>query len=116
MLSADDLASARAALQESLTETATIDRPIRTPDGMGGFDTAPDLIGTVDCAVAPGETVRDFEGKAVSTSWVLTVPSGADIRVDDELLVLGKRFKVESVTSPSTNEVGVRLNCAEVPV
>lgn len=117
MLSTADLDALRATLNESLPETAQVQRVTRTSDGLGGYTEAWAAIATVACRVAPsGNTPAEqvvAERIQDRVLWTLTLPAGTDVTPADRIAVGSRTFEVIGVLAPRSFELATRVAAVE---
>lgn len=118
MLSAADLAGMRAAVTDSLPDTAQVQRATRTPDGMGGFTETWTTVATVACRIAPTGNAPAEQVVAERVTdrvlWTLTLPAATDVTAADRITVGSRTFEVVGVLSPRSYELCTRLVAVEV--
>lgn len=119
MLSAADLAGMRDTLDESLPDTAIIQRKTRAGDGQGGGTETWAAVGTVPCRVSPVETRGDDESIAgdrtlQTVDYVITVPQGTDVRAVDRLVSGGVTYEVVKVKGPRSWELARRVDVVQI--
>jgi hypothetical protein len=121
MIPADELADVRAALEEWMTDRATIQRPRQSstnPLAPGG-GSASTIATEVPASVSrlPGRLVADLERRGISAAWLVKLPaSTADVRVGDRLLIyraatLRYSLMVVDVLVGSTLDLSLGLAC-----
>lgn len=106
MLTAGELAAARAVQAQTLTETATIYRRTLASDGMGG-QTESTAQSTAACRVAPArpaETALVAGQVRELQAYRITFPAETDVRTDDKVAVRGVTYEVLGVLAPATLE------------
>jgi len=84
--SATDLTELRGVATSAMSGTLVIKRPVRTPDGMGGFTEAYTAVGTVACHIWRTKEANERMAGAMVQSvaeWYIGVPYGTDIREID---------------------------------
>lgn len=118
MLTATDLQSMRAALQESLPETVTIQRLTRASDGMGGFNETWAQVASVPGRLSPAGT-QPTEGVVASVlqsqqAWIVTLPAGTAVTAADRLQIGSRTFEVIGVQAPRSYEIATRIVAVEV--
>ncbi|MBI4496310.1 MAG: head-tail adaptor protein [Chloroflexi bacterium] len=118
MLSSSDLSALRTSLEESLPDTAVVQRVTRTADDMGGFTESWAAAGTAACRVAPlgSRTPEErvfAERIAPDVPWVITLPQGTDVTAEDRVTVGARTFEVLGVLAPRSWEIGRRVVCQE---
>ena len=116
MLSASDLASARAALEESLPDIAIIKNPSWVSDGRGGGTTTFTAAGTVPCRISPLTGDERVEGERISTDSesMVTAPFDAAVESDSVLDIQSRLFAVTSVREPRSWAVSRRIEMKEI--
>lgn len=116
MLSATDLASARAALEESLPDTAIIKNPSWVSDGGGGGTTTFTASGTVPCRIMPVSGNERVEGARLNadTEYLVTAPYDAAVDKDSVLEIDSRVFSVTAVGEPRSWAVSLRVEAKEV--
>jgi len=118
MLSTAELAQLRATLDESLPDTAIIQRATRASDGMGGFDETWSNAGTVECRVSPSG--REPEERMIAerlgsvTLWTVTLPAETNVTAADRIAVDSRAFEVVAVLARRSYEISTRVVCREV--
>ena len=116
MLSASDLASARAALEESLPDLAVIKNPSWTSDGRGGGTTTFTAAGTVACRITPltGDDRVEGERLAADSESLVTVPFDATVDSDSVLEIESRLFSVTNLREPRSWAVSQRIEVKEI--
>lgn len=114
-LSADELASLRATLNTSLSDSGTIYRYGTANSGYGQNVGTVSPIGTAACRVAqqgsPFE--QEIAGRLGSdTLWTITFPAGTDVDRKDKVQTEGRTFEVQGVNARS-NEISRRVTATE---
>lgn len=100
-LSAAELAGMRATVNAFLPDTAVISRPTYVPDGMGSATTTWATASTVACRVSPFAAGDSHDGEqegvpqvSGDSTWIVVVPYGTDVRIDDRVAVGGRTYEV----------------------
>lgn len=119
MLTTEEITAMRATVGETLVDQATITRPVRVSDGLGGMTTSWATITTVACHLAPERTQGEIENEdharvTSAQKWMVTMPAGTDARMADRLTINARTFEVGSVDAPRTWELHRRVHCTEV--
>lgn len=116
MLTADELASMRDTLNDSLAGTAIIQTRAWVSDGGGGGTTSWTAAGTFDCRITPRGGVEDDLGDKVhpETEYILTLPASASVDNDQQVVTGGGTFAVIQVAEPRTWEVSTRVQLKEI--
>ena len=99
-----------------MTNTATIQRPSHSSDGMGGTRTVWATAGSTPCRIsaagsADSQVVAGQLRERVS--WKVTAPALTDIRTSDRLVIEGRTLEVVGVSAPATFETARICYCAE---
>lgn len=118
MLTAADLASMRAVLEQSLPGTAVIQSGTLASDNGGGYTETFTAAGTVACRIAPvvnrggaeGETGGRIEADA---QYVITLPAETTIETDDRIVADGVTYNVVAVRDRSW-EVSRRVEARKI--
>jgi head-tail adaptor len=116
LLSERDIDLMRATLEESLPETAVIQRRGFVDDGAGGGTTSWNASGTMDARVALiSATETDIaERLAEDADWMITVPASASITTDDRVVIGSRTFNVLALHAPRSFELSRRVEANEV--
>lgn len=116
MLTDAELAAMQAVQESTMTQTATITRITRVPDGMGGW-TEVTASTDVDCRLAPSNNMAQaaiFAGQLRErVPWRCTLPSGTDIIDSDRVTVDGVDFEVVGILGPYGFETALVVILAE---
>ena len=118
MLSAADLSYMHGVAQLTLVTPCTILRKTLTSDGLGGNSASWATLSTPMCCIAP-ETSRTGEREEqerieVVSRWIITLPAGQDIRIEDRIVVLGRTYEVSAYAAPRSFEIERTVLCEEV--
>ena len=119
MISTAALTLHRAIADKALPDTATLSRPTRTPDGMGGWTDAYSPVGTYACRVGRYPiTPREAEvGAEIQTVAYYTITfsatSGPAVQQHDRIAVGSRTFEVVSAAEVSY-QVAYGVLCVEV--
>ena len=116
MLTADELASMRETLNDSLPGTAIVQTRSFVSDGGGGGTTSWVAAGTFDCRISPTGGVEDDLGDKVhpETEYILTLPATASIDNDAQVVTGGGTFAVVEVAEPRSWEISTRAQLKEI--
>lgn len=119
LLSAADLTSMRATLDESLPSTAAISRKTLASDGQGGRTETWATVATVACRVSPMETRGDDEqvqsDRPLSVGdFVITFPAGTDVRAVDRCIVDSVTYEVVKPKPRESYELCLRADAVVV--
>ncbi len=117
MISTAELTSIRAAVNRTLSATATLIRKTSVRDRSGGFIDSWVTVGTYDCSFGrhqsrPLERERDARIQAVSY-WLFRFPAGTVIHNTDKIQVAARTFEVVDAGSPSL-ELSAQAVCQEI--
>jgi hypothetical protein len=116
MLSDADLAEMRAAQEETMVETCTIERKVKTSDGAGGFSEGAPTTTSCKCRIGTG--LREPQARVIAEQvaprqvYVVTLPALTDVQAEDRITVGGRTFKVISPQQGSF-ETARRCYCVE---
>lgn len=119
MITTAELAAMRAIQQETMTQTATIQRTTLTTTGLGGkAESTTTVADDVPCRVAPSRRMADLQRVAGrlrdGTPWRITFPAGQDVREKDRITIDdGRQFAVLSVEGAWTVETARVCMCVE---
>lgn len=117
MLSTADLAALRAEFNQSLPDTAQVQRVTRQSDGAGGSTETWTTIATVACRVSPMGNLpveRAIADRLTGVQfWAVTLPAATDITAADRIVSGGRTFEVVGVLAPRTWELARRVVCTE---
>ena len=118
MLSNVDLATMRATLEQSLPDTAAIQRRTLIPDGTLGFTETWTTVATVPCRVAPARN-DEIDAAGVARTgraqvWAIVLPANTDVLRADRVQVGSLSIEVVAVLGPRSYELGRRILGAEV--
>ena len=118
MLSAADLTAMQATAQLTLVTACTIQRKTSTSDGGGGFTDSWTALSTPNCCIAPvptryEQTVTDSREELISR-WLITLPAGQDIRIEDRIVANGITYEVLAYAAPRSFEIERTVEVAEV--
>lgn len=118
MLSTADLDAMRSTLNQSLPDTAQVQRVTRTSDGMGGFTETWATVATVACRVSPSGNTPTEQVAAERVQdhvlWTLTLPAETDVTAADLIVVGSRTFEVVGVLAPRSYEIATRVVAVEV--
>ena len=118
MLSAGEIAGLRAAFEQTFDETCTIKRLGEVNDGGGRRIASYTTVATTACVRAPYDSQgrEGTQGDRVTPSdrWILTLPSGTDVRSSDRLVVGDTTYEVVAVRGARTWEITRRVECERV--
>lgn len=118
MLTSDELTAMRATQAEALPDSCTITRATLSSDGAGGQSEGWDTSATVSCRLGrlgqSGEERAIAERLAAMTPFVVTVPTGTDIRPEDRIAIGGRTFEVVAVLATGVWETALRVAVTEV--
>lgn len=111
MLTADELASMRADLNDSLVGTAIVQTSTWVSDGGGGGTTSWVAAGTYDCRVTPASGVEQDKGDRLQpeTEFIFTLPALTTINEDAQIVYSGGTYDVIATPSPRSFEVSRRV-------
>lgn len=111
MLTADELASMRADLNESLPGTAIVQTSTWVSDGGGGGTTGWVAAGTYDCRVTPTGGLEQDRGDRVQpeTEFIFTLPANTAIDEDAQIVYSGGTYDVIATPHPRSYEVSRRV-------
>ena len=114
MLTADELASMRETLNDSLLGTAIVQTSTWVSDGGGGGTTSWVAAGTYGCRIAPtggADNVDKEVGNRIhpETEFIVTLPASFESDTDHRVVIEGQSFEVIGVTEPRTWELSSRL-------
>ena len=92
----------RADLAETLGQSCTRTRTVRTPDGLGGLTASSTSTATYACRLHAGGITEGVSGDRVAQlgSWKAVLPWGADVSRGDTLTVGTRTFEVVAVVAP----------------
>jgi len=98
-----------------LNSSAEIWREIRTPDGMGGFETVWSQVGTVRARFSqPSATERVVAASnGADLNTVVYLRADADVLRGDELRRGSDAFEVRAVFQPSEPNTYTRADCRQ---
>ncbi len=117
MLTTSEISAMRAAVAESLTVSAQIQRKTLATDSAGGYTESWSVQATVNCRIAPAGTSPServiAERVSAVAPWMITLPASTDVRPDDRIVAGGRVYQVVSVLA-GTFEVARRVLCSEV--
>ena len=117
MLSATEIDAMRSTLDDSLPDTAQVQRRTLTSDGAGGFTESWSTVATVACRVASsGQSPQErviAERLATASVRTVTLPALTDVRPTDRVVVGGRTFEVVDTPAPSY-ELARRVICTDV--
>ena len=117
MLTDAELAWLRAAQEALMTETATISRSTRVPDGMGGMTDALAVVASaVPCrrANTTGSERTMAERLSAVNAWTISLPAGTNVAVGDQISVSGLVLRVRGVLANGVIETARRCICEEI--
>ncbi len=118
MLTAAELTAMRATQAEALPDSGTITRATLSSDGAGGQSESWGTGSTVSCRL--GRLGQSGEERAIAerltgvTPFVVTVPTGTDIRPEDRITIAGRTFEVAAVLATGAWETALRVAVTEV--
>lgn len=115
MLTATEIASMRAVLDDSLPDSAVIERATLVDNGAGGQTPTWAAAGTALCRVSPsdltpGEQVDGSDAPAARRTFTLTFPHGTDVRPTDRVTFGGATYDLTGVDAPRSWSLDVRVN------
>ena len=117
MLSATEIDAMRSTLDDSLPDTAQVQRKTLTGDGAGGYTESWATVATVACRVAPsGQSPQErviAERLTATSTWTLTIPALTDVQPADRIVVGAQTFDVVAALARS-EEIARRVVCVEV--
>lgn len=107
----------RAALNRTLSTSATIMRKAQVADSTGGYTDSYTAVSTVLCSfsrsqITPIERENAVQVLAISF-WNFVFPAETDIRTTDRIVVSGRTFEVVSSATGSI-ELATRVVCQEI--
>jgi len=111
VLTADELASMRDTMNDSLAGTAIVRTATWVSDGGGGGTTSWVSAGTYDCRVTPAGGFEQDQGDRVQpeTEYIFTLPALTSIDEDAQIVYGGGTYDVIAIPSPRTFEVSRRV-------
>lgn len=117
-LTSSDIASMRAALLTLMPDAGVISRASEAADAFGGQTRTWATVASSACRVAP-ETRQPEEretGGALAgvTSYVITFPSGTDVRAQDRVTISGVVYEVSGVRQRGAWEFSRRVIAVKV--
>lgn len=104
--------------EESLIDICTIQRPVRTPNGAGGWIvTAGTVASDVPCRVRPMALTRAeaLTGMQFNDAlpWQIALPVYADIREQDRIVTGGVTYEVLTLWGPGTYKTTTKAICVK---
>jgi len=118
MLTSDEMEAMRAVQSAAMPDSCTVKRLTLTSDGAGGQSEGWDTSATVSCRLGrlgqSGEERAIAERLAAVTPFVVTVPTGTDIRPEDRIAIGGRTFEVVAVLATGAWETALRVAVTEV--
>lgn len=122
MLSASEQVVLRRYAEHALIGRCDIQRRTRTTDGAGGFTASyATVYSNVKCRISPVR--NDFQQERViaerlgaSTSWILSLPVGTDIKLNDRVIIASSNpLEVQAIMDvPRSIETVIRTVVLEV--
>jgi hypothetical protein len=116
MLTAEELAAARADARAELPDTATIRTPTETPNGRGGVTATYSGSTTVPCRLnflsgpfPGGSDVPTGGGVSAPQLFVVTLPHDAPVTDKDRLVINGVAYEIVSAVATRSEEITKRL-------
>lgn len=119
MLTADELASMRDTLNDSLPDTAILQTRAWVSDGGGGGTTSWTASGTFDCRITPtgiGQGAEQELGNKIhpETEFIVTLPASVSVDNDQQIAIGGGTFTVTEVNEPRSWEISTRVQVKEI--
>ncbi len=120
MLTDADLAGMRSALEDSLPDTAVIQRGTVHSNAGGGGTTAWVAIGTVACRLSPISaagfgTEREVADRLAEVSdWLITMPQATTIDTDKRIVIGTETFEVLAMHEPRSWDLCTRVEASQV--
>jgi head-tail adaptor len=112
MLTTAELSRCQDYAERYLPDSGTVSRPVSVSDSQGGYTQTYSPAGTAACrvaAVSGSEAV--LAGRlGAQVGYVVTMPSGTDVRVADRILSGGRVFEVTNLRSGHSWEVVKRMD------
>jgi head-tail adaptor len=111
VLTADELASMRDTMNDSLPGTAIVQTQNWVSDGGGGGTTLWLASGTYDCRVTPTGGFEQDQGDRVQpeTEYIFTLSALTEIDEDAQIVYSGGTYDVIATPSPRSFEVSRRV-------
>lgn len=113
MLSATDLATARATVTASMTDTAQVLRATSVPDGEGGQTETWTVVATVPCRVAAADITpmeRDLATQVLPrTLWRISLPAQTQVTSQDRLAIGTWVYDILGVLAPRSYELSTQV-------
>lgn len=112
LLDTADVAAMRAEMAAALPDTCQIARPLRLPDGAGGFSETYTVIATVPCRIASMGQTQTAARSGSAASWTVGLPAGTDVRESDRIVYGARKFEIGSILK-FPHDLSVLLLCSE---
>lgn len=111
MLSSLELEALRSDLEDTLPDTATIERPSYTADGYGGQTVRYAKVDEAACRLIPTRVTEEMiaSGLRAVTAWRVILPAGTDVQAEDRLTVGIRTLRVVGVYERSEGACLVAL-------
>ena len=112
-----ELAQMRSDIETLLPDTCVINTLTSVSDGMGGQTNSWEASGTVDCRLDRRSASEQLSGGAIRpySEWVLTVPYGTSITVQNQVTHGGLTYNVTEVNTDKSWPDCVRATVEQVP-
>jgi head-tail adaptor len=117
MLSDAELASIQATANTTLTDDCTVQRAVIVNDGFGSQTESWDTVATTTArmGVPQGAYFAALAARLSEfASWQVSLPSGTDVQVKDQLLIRDQTLVVQSVYEPQTISSVTRVLASEL--
>ena len=100
----------------ALRHRVTLEAPIDTPDGAGGFSRSFAPVANLWARIMPGGAREDFvEQRAEqSTNHVVTIRWRNDVTKDMRFLHRGRKLRIQSVFDPDERRRFLICQCEEI--
>lgn len=117
ILSAAELACMRSAFNSLLPDTCTVSRYTVVSDNAGGQTQTWATVATVACRLST-RNARPTEGDVAdrmqnANEWMITVPSGTDVRTEDRIAIGSRTFEVAKPLAHS-EQTALRVIVTEI--
>ncbi len=117
MLTASELAAIQAVATASLDTSCVIQRATATADGYGSTAKTWATVATVNATMAQPTAGQlqnyDYLIGNLAT-WLIRLPYGTDVRIDDQLILNGVTLTVQAPLTPQSYQASVRVLASEV--
>ena len=118
MIGANELAALQATANSALDLSIQVKRPAKTSDGQGGFTETFNNVGSPikgNLAQPTGGQMQNY-GYIIGplATWMVRVPVGTNLQINDRLVVAGQTLRVQVLLQPQSYQTAERVLASEV--